>query len=219
MLNLPATPLPGFDGNTTSGPVNMFIDTIYHMTQKIALNLWISHKNTYRYPLPAPRWGGAYSAPPPSRIFAITWELRKISPPNFQYLIGHQFDTLSENVVKFGWKFLRKWRFSDVMSCDFEQKMVISYIDRRSMYAQANRKQNVFKQRKLNSPQDGYFGFSIFLFWPPTFQKTTFSIKSALKSKIFKIFKKPYYMYRIHIRVVSMPTFKFVSQFLTPKWL
>ena len=85
--------------------------------------------------------GGIFCPPPPtSRIFAITWEIRKISPPNFQYLIGHQFDTLSENFVKFGWNFLRKWRFSDVMSCDFELKMVVSYIDRRSMYTEANRK-------------------------------------------------------------------------------
>ena len=53
--------------------------------------------------------GGAYSAP--SRIFAITSELRKIFPRNFQYLIGHQFDTLSENFVKFGWKIFEKMTF------------------------------------------------------------------------------------------------------------
>ena len=33
---------------------------------------------------------------PLSRIFAITWQIRKISPLNFQYLIGHQFDTMSD---------------------------------------------------------------------------------------------------------------------------
>ena len=38
--------------------------------------------------------GKALSAP--SRIFAITWKRRKASTPNFQYLIGHQFDTLSK---------------------------------------------------------------------------------------------------------------------------
>ena len=105
------------------------------------------------------------------------------------------------------------------MSCDFELKMVVSYIDRRSMYAEANRKQKVSKERKLNSLQDGYLGFSKFLdFDPQNFKKTFFfSGKSALKSKIFKIFKKPYYMYGTHMRVVSMPNFKFVSQFLTPK--
>ena len=37
---------------------------------------------------------GAY--PAPSRIFAITWKPRKKSTRNFQYLIGHQFDTLSK---------------------------------------------------------------------------------------------------------------------------
>ena len=103
------------------------------------------------------------------------------------------------------------------MSCDFELKMVVSYIERRLMYAEANRKQKVSKQRTLNSLQDGYLGNSKFLdFDPQKFQKQVFSGKSALKSKIFKIFKKPYYMYRKHMRVVRMPNFKFVSQFLTP---
>ena len=102
------------------------------------------------------------------------------------------------------------------MSCDFELKMVVSYIDRRSMYDGANRKQKASKESKLNSLQDGYLGFSKILDFDPKISKTIFLGKSALKSKIFKIFKKPY-MYRTHMRVVSMPNFKFVSQFLTPK--
>ena len=108
--------------------------------------------------------------------------------------------------------FLRKWRFSDVMSCDFELKMVVSYIERRSMYAEANRKHKVSKQRKLNSLQDGCLGFSKkFGFWPSNFQKTSFfSGKSALKSKIFNFFLKTYYMYRAHMRVVSMSNLQFV---------
>ena len=53
------------------------------------------------------------------------------------------------------------------MSCDFELKMVVSYIVRRSMYAEANRKQKVSKQRKLNSLQDGYLRFSKFLDFNP----------------------------------------------------
>ena len=81
------------------------------------------------------------------------------------------------------------------MLCDFELKMVVRYIDRRLMYTEANRKQKVSKQRKLNALQDGYLGFSKFFdFDPQNFKKTSFSGKSALKSKIFKIFKKPYYM-------------------------
>ena len=53
------------------------------------------------------------------------------------------------------------------MSCDFELKMVVSYIDRRSMYAEADRKEKVPKQRKLNSLQDGYLGFSKILDFDP----------------------------------------------------
>ena len=53
--------------------------------------------------------------------------------------------------------------------------MVVSYIDRRSMHAEANGKQKVSKQRKLNSLQDGYLGFSILLdFDPQNFKKQVF---------------------------------------------
>ena len=61
------------------------------------------------------------------------------------------------------------------MSCDFEPKMVVSSIDRRLMYTEVNRKQKVSKQRKLNSLQDGYLGFSKFLdFDPQNFKKLIF---------------------------------------------
>ena len=53
--------------------------------------------------------------------------------------------------------------------------MVVSYIDRRLMYAKANRKQKVSRQRKLNSLQDGYLGFSEILdFDPQNFKKQVF---------------------------------------------
>ena len=61
------------------------------------------------------------------------------------------------------------------MSCDFELKMVVSYIACRLMYAEANCKQKVSKERKLNSLQDGYLGFSKFLdFDPQNFKKQVF---------------------------------------------
>ena len=76
------------------------------------------------------------------------------------------------------------------MSCDFELKMVVSYIDRRLMYAEANRKQKVSKQRKLNSLQDGYPGFSKFLdFDPQTFKKQVFW-KKCSKIQNFQNFRK-----------------------------
>ena len=43
------------------------------------------------------------------------------------------------------------------MSCDFELKMIVSYINRRLMYAEANRKQKVSKQRKLNRKFRNHF--------------------------------------------------------------
>ena len=53
--------------------------------------------------------------------------------------------------------------------------MVVSYIDRRLTYTEANRKQKVSKERKLNSLQDGYLGFSNFLdFDPQNFKEQVF---------------------------------------------
>ena len=53
--------------------------------------------------------------------------------------------------------------------------MVVSYIDRRSMFTEANRKQKVSKDWKLNSLRDGYLGFSKILdFDPQNFKKHVF---------------------------------------------
>ena len=66
------------------------------------------------------------------------------------------------------------------MSCDFELKMVVSYIDRRLMYAEANRKQKVSKQRKLNSLQDGYLGFQKFWILTPKIKKKQVFLEKVL---------------------------------------
>ena len=81
-------------------------------------------------------------------------------------------------------------RFSDVMSCDFELKMVVRYINRRLMYAEANRKQKVSKQRKLNFLQDGYLGFSKFLNFDPQNFKTKFFWKRCSRIQNFQNFQK-----------------------------
>ena len=76
------------------------------------------------------------------------------------------------------------------MPCDFELKMVVRYIARRLMYAEANRKQQVSKQRKLNSLQDGYLGFSKFLdFDPQNFKKQVFFWKKCSKIQNFQNFQ------------------------------
>ena len=66
------------------------------------------------------------------------------------------------------------------MLCDFELKMVVGYIDRRLMYAEANRKKKVSKQRKLNSLQDGYLGFSKFLDFDPQNLKKQIFLEKVL---------------------------------------
>ena len=76
------------------------------------------------------------------------------------------------------------------MSCDFELKMVVSYIDRRSMYTEANRKQKVSKQRKLNSLQYGYLGFSNFFILTPKISKNKFFWENCSKIQNFQNFQK-----------------------------
>ena len=76
------------------------------------------------------------------------------------------------------------------MSCDFELKMVVSYIDRRSMYAEANRKQKVSKQRKLNSLQDSYLGFAKFLDIDLKIKKNKFFCEKCSKIQNFQNFQK-----------------------------
>ena len=68
--------------------------------------------------------------------------------------------------------------------------MVVRYIDRRLMYAEANRKQKLSKQRKLNSLQDGYLGFSKLLdFDTQNFKKQIFWKKFS-KIQNFQNFQK-----------------------------
>ena len=62
-------------------------------------------------------------------------------------------------MLNFVVKFLRKLRFSDVMSLDFESKMVVNYINRRAINTEANHKQKVSKRRKMNYLQYGCLGF------------------------------------------------------------
>ena len=90
----------------------------------------------------------------------------------------------------------------DVMSCDFELKMVVSYIDRRSMYAEANRKQTLSRQSKLNYLQDGYLGFAKFLDFDPQNLKIKFFWENCSKIQNVPYFQKncTYYMYRTHMQ-------------------
>ena len=85
--------------------------------------------------------------------------------------------------------------------------MVVSYIDRRSMYAEANRKQKVSKQRKLNYLQDGYLGFANFFILTPKISQNKFFWEKCSKIKIFQNFQKNHIICIGHTRVVSMPNF------------
>ena len=76
------------------------------------------------------------------------------------------------------------------MSCDFELKMVVRYIDRRLLYAEANRKKMCQNKGNWIVYKMAISDFQNFWILTPKISKNKFSGKSALKSKIFKIFKK-----------------------------
>ena len=68
--------------------------------------------------------------------------------------------------------------------------MVVSYIDHRLMYTEANRKQKVSKERKLNSLQDGILGFSKFLDFDPQNVKKQVFLEKCSKIQNFQNFQK-----------------------------
>ena len=148
----------------------------------------------YDNPRPA---GGAYSAP----LSNIRDNLRttldiatKLSVP-YRTSIWH----LVWNFCYFLKFILGKWRFIDIMLCDFELKMVVIYIDRTLMHAEAKRKQKVSKQRKLNYLQDSYLGFSKkFGFWPPKFQKKFFWEKCSNIQNFQNFQKNVLYVWKTH---------------------
>ena len=117
--------------------------------------------------------GGSDPTPPPPR----RWRVK-----NYVRYRDQTFSTLSDinvtpclkilsNLVG---KFLRKWRFSDVMSCDFELKMVVSYIDLRLMYAEANRKKRCQNKGNWILYKMAISDFQNFWIFTPKFQKTSF---------------------------------------------
>ena len=165
----------------------------------------------------APRWEGGIFCP--SQIFAITWKLRKISPPNFQYLIGHQFDTLSENFVKFGLKRFHTMTFQWRHDMRFWAKngrqlyrLLINAYWRKSQTKGVKTKEIDFSIRRLSRI------FKKLYFDPKISKSSNFVWEKCSKIQKFRNLQKNVYMYRTYIRLVSMPNFKFVSQFLTPKW-
>ena len=134
--------------------------------------------------------GGADSASPPLEYSRLFKNYVRYRHQTFVTLSDINFTPCLKILSNLVGKFLRKWCFSDVMSCDFELKMVVSYIDRRLRYAEANRKQKVSKQRKLNSLQDGYLGLSNFLDFDPQNFKNKIFWKKYSKIQNFQNFQK-----------------------------
>ena len=138
--------------------------------------------------------GGAFDAPP-SRIFAIAQKRTALSTWNLAGLLIQQFDIVRGNFFEIRRKIFEIWSilwrhytpllvenwpyFAGLWKTQFLIKTQMKNTKRRKMRSSTRWLSRFFK---------------ILGFWPLKFQKIDFFGKWSLKSKIFKIFKKPEHM-------------------------
>ena len=135
--------------------------------------------------------GGAFDAPP-SRIFAIAQKRTALSTWNLAGLLIQQFDIVRGNFFEIRRKIFEIWsilwrhytpllvenrpNFAGLWKTQFLMKTQMKNTKRRKMRSSTRWLSRFFK---------------ILGFWSLKFQKIDFFGKWSLKSKIFKIFKKP----------------------------
>ena len=76
------------------------------------------------------------------------------------------------------------------MSCDFELKMVVRYIDRRLLYAEANRKKMCQNKGNWIVYKMAISDFQIFWILTPKISKNNFFWKKCSKIQNFQNFQK-----------------------------
>ena len=112
---------------------------------------------------------------PPCRIFSIAQKRQQISTRNFhQYLLQHQFGVYHQNFRKSVDKFLRKWRFSDVMLHDFGSKNGTCLKPSRMYRLKVKHNPQTLKDAKLSALQNAYLRFLIFFYFDPKLEISNF---------------------------------------------
>ena len=144
-------------------------------------------------------WPGGGRLTPPSRIFAIAQKRTALSTWNLAGLLIQQFDIVRGIFFEIRRNFFEIWsilwrhytpllvenwpKFAGLWKTQFLMKTQMKNTKRRKMRSSTRWLSRFFK---------------ILGFWPIKFQKIDFFGKWSLKSKIFKIFKKPEHMLFIY---------------------
>ena len=154
--------------------------------------------------------GGAFDAPPPSRIFAIAQKRTALSTWNLAGLLIQQFDIVRGNFFEIRRKIFEIWSilWRHYTPLLVENWPIFAGLWKTQFLIKTQMKNT--KGRKMRSSTRWLSRFfKILGFWPLKFQKIDFFGKWSLKSKIFLIFKNRNICYSSTSR---LPVYKISSQ-------
>ena len=143
--------------------------------------------------------GGGVWRPPPSRIFAIAQKRTALSTWNLAGLLIQQFDIVRGNFFEIRRKIFEIW---SILWRHYTPLLVENWPNFaglwKTQFLIKTQMKNTKRRKMRSSTRWLSRFFKILGFWPLKFQKIDFFGKWSLKSKIFKIFKKPEHMLFIY---------------------
>ena len=152
---------------------------------------------TYLNPRLTGGGGGVWR--PPSRIFAIAQKRTALSTWNLAGLLIQQFDIIRGNFFEIRRKIFEIW---SILWRHYTPLLVENWPNFaglwKTQFLMKTQMKNTKRRKMRSSTRWLSRFFKILGFWPIKFQKIDFFGKWSLKSKIFKIFKKPEHMLFIY---------------------
>ena len=146
-----------------------------------------------------PRLTGGGVWRPPSRIFAIAQKRTELSTWNLAGLLIQQFDIVRGIFFEIGRKIFEIW---SILWRHYTPLLVENWPNFaglwKTQFLTKTQMRNTKRRRMRSSTRWLSRFFKILGFWPLKFQKIIFFGKWSLKSKMFKIFKKPEHMLFIY---------------------
>ena len=146
-----------------------------------------------------PRLTGGGVWRPPSRIFAIAQKRTALSTWNLAGLLIQHFDIVRGNFFEIRRKFFEIW---SILWRHYTPLLVENWLNFaglwKTQFLMKTQMKNTKRRKMRSSTKKLARFFKILGFWPLKFQKIDFFGKWSLKSKIFKIFKKPEHMLFIY---------------------
>ena len=138
-----------------------------------------------------PRLTGTLT-PPPYRIFAIAQKRTALSTWNLAGLLIQQFDIVREIFFEIRRKIFEIW---SILWRHYTPLLVENWPNFaglwKTQFLMKTQMENTKRRKMRSSTRWLSRFFKILGSWPPKFQKNDFLGKWSLKSKIFKLFKKP----------------------------